>query len=182
MARFSAGIAGGVAVGLGVFRGAALDPRHPAFECLSVGALVSGMLTVARLGHRGQALVLALAFAGVRCAMTPGGRLQAAVAGLGLGLGLTLVALVFEGLARAGWRFGKFLIVGPLVGGVFLALAPLTEAAAMNVYNAGGLLLLRLALGVLIGEGVALGVELAELGLARHAGSDPGRTRADVPK
>jgi len=169
MARFWSGIAGGVLVGLAVFRGYVFRPDHPAFECVTVGALVAGVLTLVRQSHRGQALALVLAYTGLRFAFTPVVRLSAAVSGLLLGLGVLVVGLIFDLLARGGWRFGKFLLVGPLVGGVFLALAPITEMQELNVLNAANLMMFRLALGMLIGEGVALGVELAEWPFGRSA-------------
>jgi len=169
MTRFWSGLAGGVLVGLAVFRGQLFRPDHPAFECVTVGALVAGVLTLVRQPRRGQALALVLAYTAIRFAFTPVVRLTAAVSGLLLGLGLFVVALVFDLLARGGWRFGKFLLIGPLVGGVFLALAPITEIQDLNVLNAANLMMFRLALGMLIGEGVALGVELAEWQLERSA-------------
>ena len=172
MVRFWAGIGGGLLAGLAVFRSSVFHPTHPGFECLTVGALASGIFTLVRQSHRGQAFAVALAFSGVRFVLSPVVRLNAAISGLALGLGLFVVALIFDLLARGGWRFGKFLVAGPLVGGVFLALAPITELAGMNVHNAAGLLLFRLALGVLIGEGVTLGIELAELPLLRKAPAD----------
>jgi hypothetical protein len=168
-ARFGAGLAGGVLIGLAVFRGAVFRPEHPAFECVTVGALAAGILALVRQARPGQAFALVVAFCGLRFALTPVVRLGAAVTGLLLGLGLFVVALIFDQLARDGWRFGKFLLVGPLVGGVFLALAPITELDEMNVLNAATLIMFRLALGMLIGEGVALGVELADWPLARAA-------------
>jgi len=165
MVRFGAGFSGGVIVGLAVFRTLIFRPTHPAFECLTVGALAAGILALVRQSRRGQALALALAFFVVHVAFSPVVRLGSAAAGLLLGLGLYLVALIFDLLAQRGWRFGKFLLVGPLVGGVFLALAPITEIHVMNVFNASNVLMFRIALGVLIGEGVALGVELADLSL-----------------
>jgi len=177
--RFSSGLAGSLLVGLAVFRSAVFRSEHPAFECLTVGALAAGILALARQRQRGAALGLALAYGCLQPLVPPGPvRLQAAASALLFGLGLFLVALIFDLLAQAGWRFGKFLIVGPLAGGVFLALSPLTELAGMNVANASRLMLFRLSLGVLIGEGVALGVELVEWPLearsrAAHAAGLP---------
>jgi hypothetical protein len=168
--RFGAGIAGAALVGWLVFRERILRPDGPAFEFFTVGALLAGILALIRQSRRGQALVLALAFAGIRFAVSPVVPLGAAFHGMLLGLGLFIVALIFDLLALRGWRLGKFLLVGPLVGGVFLALAPIGEIEHMNVFNASDVLIFRLALGMLIGEGVALGVELVELplGWKRH--------------
>ena len=42
-------------------------------------------------------------------------------------------------------------------------MAPISELGNMTMFNAVHPLILQLALGIVIGEGVALGVELAEL-------------------
>ena len=155
-------------MGLAIFRTALFQPGHPAFECLTIGALASAIFSLTRQGQRGEALALACAFGGARLLLPPVVRLESLIAGLALGLGLFVVGLIFEMLAQGGWRFGKFLLIGPLVGGLFLALAPITEQSAMNVHNAVRLLLFRVALGVLIGEGVALGIEVADWSLLRR--------------
>lgn len=161
--RFWSGVAGGVLLGLIVFGQAVFRPDHPAFECVTVGALTAGMLTLARSAHRGQAIALVLGYSGLRIALAPMSRWSVAVSGVLLVLGIFGVALLYDLLARSGPRFGTFIVVGPLLGGVFLALAPITELERMNVLNAASLLTFRLGLGILIGGGVALGVELAEL-------------------
>ena len=163
MIRFWCGVAGSVLFGLAVFGQAVFRPDHPAFECVTVGALAAGMLTLAQLANRGQAIALVLGYAGLRIALAPMLRWSTAVPGVLLVLGIFGVAFLYDLLARSGLRFGKFIVVGPLLGGVYLALAPITELDRMNVLNASSLLTFRLVLGILIGEGVALGVELAEL-------------------
>lgn len=163
MIRFWSGVAGGVLLGLVIFGQAVFRPDHPAFECVTVGALTAGMLTLARLVHRGHAIALVLGYAGLRIALAPMLSWNTAVSGVLLVLGIFGVAFLYDLLARSGLRFGKFIVMGPLLGGVYLALAPITELERMNLLNASSLLTFRLALGVLIGEGVALGVELAEL-------------------
>jgi hypothetical protein len=92
--------------------------------------------------------------------------LFAALSGLLLGLGLVLVSTIFDLLARRGHRFGKFLIHGPLVGGLYFAVTPLGEYFALGPNGALRTLLFHVFLGILIGNGVAFGVELAELLLA----------------
>ena len=162
MARFWTGLASGVILGYLIFGESVFRPDHPAFECVTVGALAAGMLTLARLAHPGQAIALVLAYAGLRIALAPMLRWSTAFSGVALALGILGVAFFYDLLARSGVRFGKFIVIGPLLGGVYLALAPLTEWEKMNVINASSLLTFRFALGVLVGEGVALGVELAE--------------------
>ncbi len=163
MIRFWSGLAGGVFLGLVIFGRDVFRPDHPAFECVTVGALTAGMLTLARVANRGQAIGLVLGYAGLRVALSPMLRWSATVSGVLLVLAIFGLALFYDLLARSGLRFGKFMVVGPLLGGVYLALAPLTELETMNMLNASSLLTFRLGLGFLIGEGVALGVELAEL-------------------
>jgi hypothetical protein len=171
--RFVCGLAGAIAVGALVFRTGVIDPQHPAFECLSAGALGAGIFALVRQGTRGQAFVLAIVFALMRLAVSPVARLSAVIGGLLLGLGLFLVALIYDRLARDGWRYGKFLLVGPMVGGIFLALAPLMQGSGMHVNNAWSQLLFRFALGLLIGEGLSIGMELADLPFAGHESSAP---------
>ncbi len=161
--RFWSGFAGSVLLGLAVFGSAVFRPGYPAFECVTVGALVAAMLTLVRTSHRGQAIALMLGYAGLRIVLGPILLWTTALSGILLALGIFGIALVYDLLSRSGIRFGKFLLVGPLVGGVFLALAPITEFSAMNVFNAASLIAFRFALGVVIGEGAALGIELAEV-------------------
>jgi hypothetical protein len=171
--RFICGLGGAVAVGALVFRMGVIDPQHPAFECLSAGALGAGIFALVRQSTRGQAFVLALVFAMMRLAVSPVARLSAVIGGLFLGLGLFLVALIYDRLARDGWRFGKFLLIGPMIGGLYLGLAPLTEGARMHVNNASSQMLFRFALGLLIGQGLAIGMELADLPFAGEKSAVP---------
>jgi hypothetical protein len=164
--RFGAGLAFSMLVGAAVFRAQIFRPYHPAFACLTVGAVTAGIFTLVRQSRPGQALAIVLAFTALRFALAPVVPLRAAAAALLMGLGLFVVALIFDLLALRGWRLGKFLLMGPLVGGVFLALAPITELPDMNVLNAANRMVFRLALGMLIGESVAFGVEVAEWALA----------------
>jgi hypothetical protein len=65
--------------------------------------------------------------------------------------------------------FGKFLILGPLIGGLYLALTPLVEFHALTSSSVMWILLEHVLLGVVIGDGAGLGVEVAELlGMAQE--------------
>lgn len=168
--RFGAGFAGSVLLGLAVFGGAVFRPAYPAFECVPLGALVAATLALVRTSFRGQAIVLMFGFGGLNLALTADPAWSTVASGILLVPGLFGVALIYDLLSRSGMRFGKFLLVGPLVGGVFLALAPITELDSMNVSNAASVITLRFALGVVIGEGATLGVELAEMFTVEAAG------------
>lgn len=160
--RFACGLGGAIAAGAIVFRSGVIDPQHAAFECMSTGALGAGIFALVRQSTHGQAFALALIFAVMRLAVSPVARLSSVLGGLILGLGLFLLALIYDQLARGGWRYGKFLLIGPMVGGIYLALAPLTHGDEMHVNNAWSHLLFRLALGLLIGQGLSIGMELAD--------------------
>jgi hypothetical protein len=163
LSRFWFGLAFGVLNGFVVFRWSVFRPDEDAFECLVAGALLAGAVSLVRLRRHSQALALGLVYGAFRLAFAPDGRLSAGLAGLLIGLGAFLVAVVYDDLARYGLRFGKFLIVGPLLGGAFLAVAPLSQLDQLTVYNAVHPLLYQGALGIVVGEGVGLGVELVEL-------------------
>ena len=96
-----------------------------------------------------------------------------------LGLDTEWIELPPE-MNRAGHLFGrkdgtgrKFLLIGPMVGGIYLALAPLTQGSGMHVNNAWSQLIFRFALGLLIGQGLSIGMELADLPFAGHETSAP---------
>ncbi len=171
MIRFWSGAAGGVLAGFAAFGWKVFRPDHPGFECVTIGVLLAGMLTLVRMSHFGSALGLVVAYSALRVALSPILRWNSALVGLLVVLGIFVIAVIYDMLARSGLRFGKFILLGPLLGGVYLAVAPIAEAPSMNVFNAASVLVFRLALGVLIGEGVALGFELAELTLATRGRS-----------
>jgi len=99
LARFGVGLTFSVLAGLAVFRGHLFRPYHPAFACLTVGAVTAGILTLVRQSRPGQALTVVLAFTALRFAIEPVVPLGAAVSALLLGLGLFVVALIFDLLA-----------------------------------------------------------------------------------
>ena len=92
-----------------------------------------------------------------------------AISGLLLAAGIYLSSIIFDLLGRRGMVFGKFLILGPLVGGLYLALTPMTEFGALTRNGVMYVLMEHVLLGVVIGDGVGLGVEVAELlGMAQR--------------
>lgn len=159
--RACLGIAGGLAAGWLVFRGAMFDASEPAFHCVSIGGLFAGTLALARAQAVAHALALVPAFSLFGFAGAGFDDWRPAIAGLLVGLGSCLVAWIFDRLARLGLRFGKFLLTAPLLGGVLFAVAPL--GPALVPADPVRSLLFQMFLGVLVGNGVGLGVELAEL-------------------
>jgi hypothetical protein len=162
LARFFLASLGALGAGVLAFGRGVLDPSRPGFYCITVGTLAAGVLTLVRCERVGQALALAVFYSALQLVQ---GGLAAALASLVMGGGAVVVALVFDLLARRGFFFGKFLVAGPLLGGVFLAAAPIAEFSALSAPGASRTLLYYFFVGVLVGDGVGLGAELAELGV-----------------
>jgi hypothetical protein len=162
-------MAGSLMAGLLIFRSAIVIPDHPAFQCITVGALTAGVLALVRIRCHGQAVVLMIAFALLRLGLVQSRGWLVALSGLLLAAGIYLTSLIFDLLGRKGLIFGKFLILGPLVGGLYLALTPMTEFSTLTSNGVMYVLMEHVLLGVVIGDGVGLGVEVAELlGLAQQ--------------
>jgi hypothetical protein len=163
LVRFWLGTAGALIAGYAAFRGALFQPGHPAFECITIGMLCAGIMTLVRLSLRPQAVTLALGYGVLQLGITDSGRWAAGLAGALLGCGMIVVAEIYDELAKMGFRFGKFLLVGPLLGGVLLAIGPIVEYHDLIAFDAVRPLLLQTFLGVVVGDGVGLGIELGEL-------------------
>jgi len=169
LVRFSFGVAGSLMAGLLLFRSAIVIPGTLPFQCISVGALTAGMLSLVRVSRHGYALVLIAVFGVLRLGLVESRGWLMGVSGFLLAGGLYLSAIIFDLLGRKGMMFGKFLILGPLVGGLYLALTPLVEFHALTSNAVMWILMEHVLLGVVIGDGVGLGVEVAELlGMARE--------------
>jgi hypothetical protein len=85
---------------------------------------------------------------------------------------LILLALVYDALARQGFRIGKFVLMGPLLGGLYVAATPVTllqGTTTVDAEHSMTTLLLNCFLGIVIGDGVGLGAEIAELFLDRRS-------------
>ena len=183
--RLVAGAGGSVLAGLLVdlalpgFGRGMLDPSGPAFQCISVGLPAAGVLALVRGRFPGVALALSALVAVPVSFGTWGGGTAAAMvgaaAGLAVGAGIFLTAALYDGLARHGFQVGKFLVIGPLLSGAYLAATPL-----WGLVGGSGLDLLRsfwlhAIIGLAIGDGVGFGVELAEI-LASSLGPEGART------
>lgn len=163
LARFSIGACAGVLGGLAARRLSVLRTDQLLSQWIGAGILLAGMLALVRLRYFTEALLLVLAYGLLRFGLSPAADWTVALAAPLLGLGALLVALIFDLLAQEGIRFGKFLVIGPLLGGVFLSLGPIGEFYHLTQSNAVRTLMAQLLLGLIIGESVALGVEVAEL-------------------
>jgi len=170
--RFSAGAAGALLAGLLAFGPSVFEIGSIAFQCISVGLLAAGTLALVRERRLGRAVALACVFAALRFGFPHRPDVVASVlaglSGLLLGLGLLAVSLVYDSLTDVGFRFGKFLVVGPLVGGVFLAASPLTQLYSQSSADPVMHAVFQLFLGVVIGDGVAFGCELVEMLASRR--------------
>jgi len=182
VARTVAGAAGSVLAGYLVFRGDLFRVEHIGFRCLTVGMLAAAVFALMRLSRPGQAALLAVAYGLFQLGLARSVGWVAAASGLVVGCGVLLVALIFDMLARRGVLFGKFLLTGPLLAGVYLAATPMAEFHNLTTSN----VLLQLARSVytalLIGDGVGLGVELVdlgELGLSRLRSAAPESATVD---
>lgn len=168
--RLALGFAGAILAGLLAFRQAVLVPGRPAFQCVKVGLVAAVLLALVRAGRMREAVLAATIWValetargsqpdGIRMLVPP--MWSAAVA-----LGLLAVSVVFHRMAEGGVRFGKFLVTGPLLGGVILAATPIALLGARGT-PVGRELLFNVLLGIVIGDGVGLGVEIADLALDR---------------
>jgi hypothetical protein len=153
------GTLGCLFTGFLAFRFSVFDPRLPAFQCVTVGLVAAAIFALVRASFHRHALALALGFAALQIPVA----LRAVIAGLLLGLGLFLSALIFDLLAARGVRLGKWLLAGPLVGGVFLAVTPIAEFARLELSSAANVMVAEFGVGMIIGHGTGLGLEIADM-------------------
>ena len=155
---------------------------------VSVGVLLAIMLATIRVGWHGRALVLAMLLIPLRLSLKrlPGGA-EAMPAdsfgavhflppglrefgvdllgGLALGLGVFAIALLYDALAERGWRFGKFLVLGPMLGLLQVALVPMAQTLELAPSVTFPQLLTAFYVGVVVGDGAGFGAEALELAI-----------------
>lgn len=175
--RFWAGSIAAIGAGYVVFRMGVFRFDRPEFQCLTVGMLTAGIVTLMRSPRPGRAVVLAAAFALFKLGLIRTEGWIPAASGFVMAGGILLSAWIFDLLARRGMPFGKFLVLGPLLGGVFFAITPLAQFHTLTATGSMRTLLFNVLVGLVIGNGVGFGIELAELvgGALRRpttAGSD----------
>lgn len=177
---FAAAMAGSVGAGWVVFQAGIFRFDMPSAQVFTTGALMAGVLALSRIGKVAPAFCLSLAWvlfqAGTVIRAGWARLVLHAAWALVLAVGILLIAWIWDLLARRGIPIFKFLISGPLLGGVYLAAAPVTFLQGMSPGSVMKTLLLTFILGIVIGDGVGLGVELVELFHSRPARRPAGET------
>lgn len=178
--RFWAGTLGGILAGYLAFGIQVFRPGGSPFQSVTVGALMAAILALVRSRRSTEGLAVVIAFALLQLGANWNAGwprfLIATISSLFIAAGIFLIAVVFDHLARHGIRFFKFLVAGPLLGGIYLAVTPLSGWGALTGENALRNLLGNAWLGIVIGDGVGLGVELLELlapGLYSRGAQEP---------
>ena len=157
---------GGAGEGL---RWTVLTPGGPPFQCVALGAVAAFVLACVRARRPAWTVAVVSAWVALQTGLALDAGWPRVFAqplwAAAIAVGLVAVAAVYDALADAGYRFGKFLVIGPLVSGLWVAATP---AALFGGEATGRLLhefLLNAFLGLVIGDGCAFGVEVAELGI-----------------
>ena len=177
MLRVVAGFVGCVILGWACFGRSVFLLGNTRSQVIILGGLAVGVLALFRIGRPVQGVAVALAFAVVQIplsliTLSQGGLDWTLVVlrtlatfgwSLFVALGICLVCAIYDRLAAMGFWFFKFLIIGPLLGGIYLAAGPLAGLASGRPETIPAALWLNGLLGIVIGDGVALGVELIEL-------------------
>ncbi len=167
--RTVAGLLGSALAAWAAFGGVLLEPALPPFRSLTIGLAFSGIAALYLSGRRGQALFIPVAWAAAQLGLTwDSGALrslaQTALA-LALGGGLFVIAVIYERLAARNWRVGKFLVVGPLLGGLYMAVTPLGLLGVPGHSRAVAELWMNLQIGLVTGDGAAFLMELVDWAL-----------------
>ena len=167
--RFAFGLTGGVGLSFLVFRQAIFVPQSPVFQCLTVSALLAGILALLRSDRQTQAAALAVAIALLRLGFAQSQGWTVVIAGVMQIGGVYLIALIYDQLARRGILFGKFLVIGPLLGGVYLATIPLAAFYTVAGSDLMPHLMRHVFLGLMVGDAVGVGIEVADLWIVARA-------------
>lgn len=163
LGRFVAGFSGVVGLGWIAFRERLFQPWETAFSVLVIGAVAAAILAALR-GRRGShAVAIAIGYAVFQLTLWNVRGLMYASTGIVIASGLLITGWIFDQLGRLGWSVGKFLIYGPMVAGIFLAVAPMMTYNTLTSDNVLRTFLVYLYMGLVTGHGVGLGIEAADL-------------------
>lgn len=176
------GFVGVIAAVLVAFGRSMLSMPYELWMLIPVGLLTAIMLAMVRAGWIRRAMMLAFAVAPIRYLITNSETVSASsdrliswipvtsarvaefvgdiVGGLVLGFSVFAVAIFFNEMDRRGWKFGKFLLVGPMLGFLWVGLVPLEQIAQMAHSVSRQDLFYGFFHGVIVGDGVGLGAEL----------------------
>lgn len=181
--RFVCGAAGSILLGLVAFRGQIWDATNPQFQVVTVGVVMAAIMALLRARATSLAALTVAVFAGSQFGISLNHGVRGATALLLWCLiisgGIVLTSIIYELLDARGLRFGKFVLVGPLLGGVYFAATPATLIALPGSPGAIRTLLLNVFLGIVIGDGVGFGIEMVDLARRRPAAP---ASPADVPR
>jgi hypothetical protein len=184
LVMFAAAMAGSVGGGWVAFRAGIFRPELPSAQVFTTGALMAGVLCLTRIGKIVPALILSLAWFLYQggAVMESRDSLSEIAAHLAwcliLVIGVFIITVLWELMMRRGIHLGKCLLAGPLLGGVYLAAAPVTFLGNISPNTVMQSMVLTFFLGIVIGDGVGLGVELVELvrtGMDRRTPEQVGR-------
>ncbi len=163
------GLIGAAAGGLMVYRVEIIDPLSPAFKTLTLGSTFAGLLALWRSAAHGHAMALAAGYALFCLGFVSAQGWMAALSGTVVAAGLVAVMLIFDRLADR-VPLGKFVVIGPLVGVLLFAATPMMEFRNLMPLGALDAMIAYGRLGLILGTGVALGVEASDWILRpRHA-------------
>lgn len=165
MLRFGLGLGAVFGVGLVAFRSAVFVPDSPAFGCLAAGAAAAAILALLRSDRLHQALAVAAACVVVRLGFLESQGWAPVAAGAFRVAGMVVACLIFDALARVGIRVGKFLVLGALLGGLYVALVPLAELGRLVASDLPATLFRHAMQGVIVGDAVGFGIEVADWAL-----------------
>ena len=172
---WAAGAIGSAAAGLLAFGFAAFVPGRPPFLAVTVGVLVAGVFAAVRTAKTAGAVALVTGWAALHLGASLEAGWPAVVVRpgwcLGIGFAACLAAVVFHQLAERGYRFGKFLITGPMMGGFWMAATPIFLLGGEAHERLLAEFLMNAFLGLVVGDGAGFGVETAEWALRRVGGA-----------
>jgi len=151
----------GAAAGWFVYQQQMFNPLSPAFKVLTVGAAFAGILAMWRCGARAHGVALAVGYALFCLGFVSAYGWISALSGTVVGGGLICISIVYDELAHK-LPFGKFLIIGPLVGGLLAAVTPMVEFHNLIPLAAGDAIIAYARLGWVLGVGVSLGMEISD--------------------
>ena len=178
LTMFVAGMAGSVGAGWVAFRAGIFRSDLPSFQVFTTGALMAGVLVLTRVGRPSAARVFGIAWIVYQFGTATAERRSQLAAhmiwAVTMTAGVFIISWIWDLLLRRGVRLGKALLAGPLLGGVYLAAAPVTLLGGVSPNGALRSVLLTLLLGIVIGDGVGIGVELIETGTGARADQSAG--------